>query len=280
MMDNKEYRYRKHIRWGQYAVPIFFAVLTVGLVVTLLILISVTNRDFDALCIVLPVLLIVFFIEGGFVWLLFYRMAGVSVSLGEDAVIYRNRKGVITIPFEDITNLQFPSVKYAGGWVKIVSARETIRLTVVIQDIGDLLVELREALDRKGLSDSYNRKKMFSFLKTAVYSDQSWERLYKIFWKFVLAVVLCGVVGGLCGYFSRVGLVKTLLWSIVASFWPVAIFLYMEIVLGRRFAKATDEETFSCPPRADAEEMAAYRKAGIIGIAVFAIASAIALLIA
>jgi hypothetical protein len=89
--------------------------------------------------------------------------------------IYTNRKGVIIIPFDTITHLKFPSVKYTGGWIKIVSPKNSIRLTVVIQDIGDFLQELKNALDRKEFSNCYNRKKMFSFFKTAEFSNQCWS---------------------------------------------------------------------------------------------------------
>jgi len=191
-----------------------------------------------------------------------------------------NRKGVTKIPFESIEKLEFPSVKYTGGWLKVVSKDETIRLTVVIEDIGDLLGELRGALDRAGLSDRYDRKRMFSFFKTAVFADLGWARLYRVFWRFILAALLCAAGGVLCAFLAGVGLGGLIFWPVISSQFPIAVYLYTEIVFGRRVAKASDEESFSCPGPDPVWENAIYRKASAFGAAIWAIASAIAFFIA
>jgi len=280
LMDKKEYRYRKHIRWGQNVVPVFFVFLIICFWIVPLILAAFDRRVPGMVFVVLALVSLLVLVEGFFIWRLFYRMAGVSVSVGDDAIVYRHRRGVITIPFEAVTRLKFPSVKYTGGWIKIVSAENTIRLTVVIQNIGDLLQELRDALDQRGLSNCYDRKKMFSFFKTASYSDQSWARMYKIFWNLVLLTILGGVIGAFCAVFARMGIIGILLWSALSSMWPMTVFVYTEIIFARRFAKASDEGSFTCRPADHVHEKAVYQKAIVFGIAIYSVASMIAFFVA
>jgi hypothetical protein len=93
---------------------------------------------------------------GGACWYLYYRLAGIEVSIQDDAVIYKTRSGVSTLPLEEISCLEFPSIKYTGGWLRIVTPRNSIRLTVVIESLDQFLLELKAALDAHGLSDLYD----------------------------------------------------------------------------------------------------------------------------
>lgn len=106
------------------------------------------------------------------------RFKKIKVTLTESCIIYKNLKKEIKTPYDDIEMLKFPSIKYTGGWVKIIFKGGNIRLTVVLENIGNFLYELKNILDSKGKSHTYKEDNMFSFFKTASLSDESWERLY------------------------------------------------------------------------------------------------------
>jgi hypothetical protein len=133
---SKEFRYRKHIRWGQYAILAFFVFLFLLMVVLSGFL--VWKFSFTFLAIFPVILALVFLIVGGLLWFLYYRLAGTVVSINDDVLIYKNRKGEKRFPIESIF-LEFSSVKYTGGWLKIRTNTDTIRLTVVLEDISGFL---------------------------------------------------------------------------------------------------------------------------------------------
>ena len=149
---SKEYRYRNHIRWGQYVIPILFGFIVIGLCGCLGIPLASESMSLPALLLV-PALSFILLLEGILLWYLFYRLAGICVSISDDAIIYKYRRGEKRIQLDSISRLKFPSLPYVGGWVKITSKNDKIRLTVVVEDIGDFLQELKASLDNRGLSD-------------------------------------------------------------------------------------------------------------------------------
>ena len=156
-----------------------------------------------------------------------------------------------------------------GGQIKIVSKNNTIRLTVVLQNIGDFLQELKNALDQNGLSSCYDRKKFFRFFKTAVYADQSWTRLYSIFSKFILATVLSAIIGVIYAISTHLSILGIILWVILSTLWPTIICIYTEFIFVRRIAKQSNEESFKCPPQDRTYEKAFYRKAVLFGTLIY-----------
>ncbi len=274
-MEN-EYRYRKHIRWGQYIIPISFGILIICLWGIIGIILLFSKKAYPlTLLFVLICFSFVFFFEGILLWYLYYRMAGISILLKDEGIIYKYRKGEKRIPFDSIYRLVFPSVQYIGGWIKIISRNDTIRLTVVVENIGDFLQKLKVLLDNRGLSDRYEKAKFFRFLKTSVYADQSWARLYSIFWKLILISILNGVIGFVFATLGQFDFLGTGTWIIISLFWPTAVYLSTEIVFGRWIAKKSVEDSFTCPPRDIVVEQSVYRKAVLIGallyIGIFAI---------
>lgn len=242
------YRYRKHIRWGQYVFPVIYTAIAL-LVIVFSVLLTL-NLD--------PVFrLIALFLGGGFAlfalgmggvaWYLHYKLAAVEVSIQDGAVVYKSRTGVTLLPLEEISCLEFPSVKYVGGWLRIVTPSNSIRLTVVIEDIDRFLLELKDALDANGLSDLYDRGRFFQFLKTAAFSNQGWTRLYRIWWGVLLNALLSAAWGYLCALIADLGPGGLLLPTILGST-SILLFTGAELYFGRYFAKAADEENFSFPP--------------------------------
>lgn len=204
---SKVYQYKKHIQWGQYVIPVFFSiifVLYVFMLVTLCVFcLPLLGRvyspsQFIFLFVVLFIIIfggVIIVVEGFLCWYFYYRLAGVRITIENDGIIYQYRKGENRIDFDKITNIKLPSMRYVGGWITIVAGKEKIRLTVVVNEIGDFVQTLKASLDNVGLSDRYDESKLFRFLKTAVYSDQSWSRGYFLFWKMMLATFGLGLFG-------------------------------------------------------------------------------------
>jgi hypothetical protein len=274
---SKEYRYRNHIRWGQYAIPILFGIILIGLYGCLGTFLVSESMSLPAL---IPVLAISFILllEGILLWYFFYRLAGICVSIHDDAIIYKYRRGEKRIQFDSISRLKFPSLPYIGGWVKITSKNDKIRLTVVVKDIGDFLQELKASLDNRGLSDRYDEVKFFRFLKTAVYSDQSWARFYSAFWKLILVTILNAAIGFAFAALGKVGPLERVLWIAISTLWPTIIYLGTEVLFGQRIARQSAKESFTCPPRDTVYEMVVYRKAVLLGILLYFGVSLIVLL--
>lgn len=183
---NKTYEYRKHLRLGFWSYVKWYLVLAAMIGILLIGTISTNGDgikdivDVIVLGVIIIGIVIIFMVE---LIILYFavirRFKKIKVTLKDDCIVYSNLKKEIIIPYEDIEKVVFSSIKYTGGWVKIVYKGGNIRLTVVLENIGDFLYELKKILDDKGKSNTYNEKKMFSFFKTASFSDEGWERVYE-----------------------------------------------------------------------------------------------------
>ena len=180
----RKYVYREHLRnpiklmLGMLAFIV--SIFIYGAIITL---IGSSGAERSRILLVLGVglvgILVIIGIESVILYfIMIRRFKKINVSIGEEGIIYNNIKGEKVIKYEDIEKLKFSSVKYTGGWAKIKYKGGNIRLTVVLEGIGEFLKELKFHLDEKGMSHIYNEKKLYSFYKTATYSDQGWERLY------------------------------------------------------------------------------------------------------
>ena len=246
---SKEYRYRKHIYWGQYVILAFFALFflfMIGLSVFLAL-----KSDITFIAIIPAIVAFVFLAEGGVLWYFYYRLACTSISVNDDVVIYKNRKDEKRFPIESIY-LEFSSIKYTGGWLNIKTEKDKIRLTVVLEDISGFLQELKTKLDNKQLSSHYDSHKLFGFLKTAVASDQSWERAYALLGKIFLLILDIGIAiftGFIFGTIPFYGLVLAFIWAGFSMFWIAIAYTIAEIILMRQIAKKSNENAFTFPPR-------------------------------
>lgn len=246
---SKEYRYRKHIHWGQYVIPIVFSLICL-LLLGLSVYLGFQLRNIFVAGIMVIIAFIVF-IEGGVSWYLYYRLAGTSVSVTDDDLIYKNRKTEKRYPLESIS-LEFSSIKYTGGWVKIKTGKDTIRLTVVLEDLSGFLQELKTKLDHKQLSSHYDAHQLFGFIKTAVAADQSWERVYSLFGKIFLLMLDIGIaifIGFTFGTIPTYGSLLSLIWVGFSMLWTGTAYTITEIILMRPIAKQSDEDAFTFPPR-------------------------------
>lgn len=276
---SKVYQYRKHIQWGQYVIAIFFSVLIIFWIfigVKFSFFSSPTSEPFFSRfqSVMLTMMVcggIIFVVEGVLLWYLYYRLAGVRVVIENNAIIYRHRKGETRINFDKITKIGLPSIPYLGGWITIIAGKEKIRLTVVVSEIGDFVQTLKASLDKIGLADKYNESKLFLFLKTAVFSDQSWDRIYSLFWKLLVATLGVGGLGiatttisGNSGFFG-------FFWVLLSFVFPTLVYLFTEIVFNVRIVKTSIRESFFVPPRDVAYENSVYKLTSVIGVIIYLI---------
>lgn len=198
-----------------------------------------------------------------FYFAMFRKFKKIYISIGEEGVIYNNSKGCEIIPYEDIQKLTFPSIKYTGGWVRIKYKGGDIRLTVVLEGIGEFLNELKTVLDEKGMSYIYNEKKLYSFYKTATFSDQGWDRAYEKFSKYL---VVQGI-SILIGLFSTI-LIKDMGNKFIVAFvmliYPLVSFSLAEMVLGRKLVKLSKLEGYDIQTRDKALEDKIYKNTFIV----------------
>jgi len=201
---NQTFVYRKHLRAPFKNLIMILMMVFLGIIIMTLGILSTSQGKmnsndssvYDIIIVVAILFAFVFiFLEVGIIYLLlFKRFQSINITLTDDAIVYNNAKKQIIILYEDIQKLEFPSVKYTGGWIKIVYKGGNIRLTVVLEHIGDFIYALKGKIDEREMEQIYNEKKMISFFKTAVFADESWERIYHNY-KFQLAAsYICTII--------------------------------------------------------------------------------------
>ncbi|MBS5936997.1 hypothetical protein E5347_01065 [Clostridium sartagoforme] len=247
------YEYRKHLRGSflNYCVAIV-VLLSLALLIGLGAVFSVGSKlkgtDFLLIGAITVGMFIFIFIEFTLIYFLFLkRFKYINVKLDEEAIIYNNKKKKIVIPYDDIISMRYPSIRYTGGWMEIKYNGGKIRLTVVLENIGDFMYNLKEILDKRGRSAVYNEKKSFNFFKTATFSDESWERIYKIY-KYLLSIEYLSVFIAI--FLSRFGVIQNNFTSIIVFFLaPTIGYLISEIIIGTRVSKRVVHDEFRVIPR-------------------------------
>lgn len=267
---DKQYVYRKHLRHPfKYLITLlaFFIIVYVACAATFIL----TNQDMDRgigitiFIIVGVVITLILGIEFTVLYfVLFRRFKKISVSLTDDGIVYNNINGTTIVPYEEITALKFPSIRYAGGWIKIMHGKGDIKLTVVLENIGDFLKNLKCRLD--SINFQYDEKKMYNFYKTAEFSDQSWERLYDYI-KWILLIIALNIA--LSALLISSGLETGVAFLLILSsiIMPLLVFTVAEVIIGRKLAKGASKESFSVPERNKRFETNVYKWAfGVYGI--------------
>lgn len=261
---SKQYQYRKHLKYMKNIIPIALLVILTLVWAGVSIVLLLGKESAEGMMPAVIVSVVVAF-EALLIRKFLNRFTVVKVSIDGDAIRYTNYKGETIIKYEDITEIKFSSIKYTGGWVKIISGKDNIRLTVVIENIQELLLELKDELDERGMHYTYNSEKFFKFFKTALFSDQSWERIYRIWWKLLISTIaMTGVSVGI-GILLNFGSLKLLLATLIAFIWPDIVYMITEIIFGRRIAKTINKETF-CIAKYDLDyESRIYKQAALWG---------------
>ncbi|WP_156625262.1 hypothetical protein [Clostridium tertium] len=245
--------YRKHLR-GSFlnycvAIGVFFCFVLIGILGAVFSDGSeLKDIDFSLVGKVILVMFIIIFLEFTLLYfLLLKRFKYINVTLEEEAIIYNNKKKKIVIPYEDITSIRYPSIRYTGGWMEIKYTDGKIRLTVVLENVGDFMYKLKEILDKRGLSNVYNEKKSFNFYKTATFADESWERIYRNI-KYLISmeyIVLLIII-----FLSISGITQNnFIITMVCLSAPTIGYLISEIIIGSKVSKRIVQGEFKIAPQ-------------------------------
>jgi tetratricopeptide (TPR) repeat protein len=203
----------------------------------------------------------IFIIEFAAGWYFAYRKAGVSIVFGDDCILYKNRKGEKRIRYDEICHIKIPIIRYTFFWVKIATAKITIRVFPDLKNFPGFVRELKTELEGRGLSDHYDRVSLFRCLKAVAYNDQSWERFTDISWKYGWVFVFYGIIGYVFADYRCLDVLDKILVTFLATFLlPVIPFLFAEPFFVWRIAKLSNEETLSVPARDTKYERKIYRR--------------------
>lgn len=250
-MESREFRYRPHIKWFQYAIVVF-----VGLTSVLPALAMAVGTGLEGemhvpslvTALVMGILTLVMF------WV-FRTMASTRVTVDDDGVRYRSYRKDFRVGFDEIEQLKFPSLTYLGGWLKIKSDQPDIRLTVVLEDLHELVEPLKRGLENAKNTAAYDRGKFFAFYKTAGFASHSWDRVYKLFAP-ILALTIAALVAW--NVFSPAVFdtpdLTAIYWIGATALFPMLGWIVAEIIMLISFVRDADEERFSLPERDPAGE--------------------------
>lgn len=203
-------------------------------------------------------------LEIGVIYLIYGWMVATQVAIEGDTLIHKNRKGEDRIPMRDIIRLEFPSIPYGGGWLKIVTAKKTIRLTVVFEDIATFCRFLKGRLLRLN-HPCFDEAKFYRFQQLAFASDLSWLRVYRYFWRS-MAVFLLGdlVLAFVLRFVGWQGLTFYVAFGL-GAFIPVALILVLEVGLARRCYAIVERESLAFIPLPRKLEDDTYNKGLAVG---------------
>lgn len=131
--------------------------------------------------------------------------------------------------------------------MKIIYKGGNIRLTVVLENIGDFIYQLKTILDKHGKSDVYDEKKTFNFFKTASYSDESWDRIYtNIKYVLILAYLALHTLIALTFFAVAENGLLTIMGGLFA---PLVGFMISEIILISKVSKRVINGEYKLKPR-------------------------------
>lgn len=253
----KQYFYRKHIRIMQKVMPAILGLLAAIILIASIVLAFFMKNELKIIVLIPGVFMsFIIVIEAVAIWFFFRRFTKVNVKLTDDCLVYTNIKGETKLPLDQIQKLEFPSIQYLGGWLKIIYPGGNIRLTVVLEKIGDFIKNLKTNLDSKG-NQCYNRKDIFNFYKTAEYADQSWERVYKMFLKILLLTILNTLLGLILLIMAGNSAI-TGFWLVVSGILPSTTWFVAEIIFMIKCASDSSEDSFEVKPRDKAFEKKVY----------------------
>jgi hypothetical protein len=231
----KTFYYRKHIG----IMKKFLWVLAIPGIVLLVLGILSDIRELRVLFMIIGA---IFILEPLAISKFYRRFTSTVLVINESGIHFINNKKDISMKYEEIESVKPASISNLGGFVTIVSKNgEKIKLTVVIENVGEFMLLLREKLDEKNL-DVYNKDKLFGFYKTARYSDDSWRRIYHAFPEILIYSVLGIIVNILSiNYFGEHTVNVTLLSIILFGI----IYLIIELgYYGRKTRKSADPITW------------------------------------
>lgn len=123
-----------------------------------------------------------------------------------------------------------------------------IRLTVVLENIGDFMSKLKQKLDERNKMDVYNEKKYFSFYKTGVFADESWDRVYGNIGSLIVTCLTCVVIT-IVAIFSQEGFEYNKILIYASFLVPIIGYAIGEIFIGFQVHKRVIADFYQLLPR-------------------------------
>ncbi len=243
--EPREFRYRPHIKWFQYGIVVFMALLSV---LPNLVMAVGTAMDGE-LYLPSAVMALVFGVMTLVMFWVFRTMASTRVFVDDEGIRYVTHKKDFRVPFDEVAGLDFPAIPYLGGWLKIKSTKPVIRLTVVLEDLDELVEQIKQGLDDADNDLAYDRKKLFVFYKTAAFSTRSWDRAYKAFIPLTVITIAILVVAGFSVPALDDPALSTLFLIPFGAALPFAGWGLGEFLLLISMIRGADETAFSIPER-------------------------------
>lgn len=165
----RSFRYRPHVRWVGWVVGSGLGLLgLVGL--------GTSALGPEPLLAGLSALLVV---EGLVIGWVVRRLVRSRFEVGEDWVVVRSGKRTVTVRFDELERIDFPSVRYFGGWMKVKGPEGTLRATVTLEDISLFAQQVLAGARAAGRGDRWSRRGEERFLRTAVVADHGWARFHE-----------------------------------------------------------------------------------------------------
>ncbi len=225
---NKAYVYRKHLKYIKR-----FLLPTMLIFAVVLIIASIAAEAYGLL------ILALFFVFYFFLMNRFYKkLVTTKYMLTDEGIYYEDYKKQFTILYDDIKFIDSRSIRYTGGWLVIHSTtNKPLRLTVVVNGIGEFVENLKTKLDEMEKNDIYNEKKLNNFFKTSYFSDQSFERNRYYFPRYSIVLVSHIVVGILFSAFDFQIISMTVIGSLLLGLVP---YIYVELY---KYTKAIKKES-------------------------------------
>ncbi len=267
-----QYRCRRFVRWMQYALPCLMGAGVIGMG---WLLAELTFADPSPFALYWKIglwgLWLLTIVQGIDTCRTYYRWAGVSVVVDDSGMVYRSRTEERRLPFD-----RWMSLESYWGTLRVHWREHTVRLTLSLEGIGHLVSTLKAGLDARGLTNCYDRARLYRFFKSAEGADQAWRRLETIAVRLVSLSLIAGGLGVSLVAMRRGNWID---WMVGASgsFLPLVVYCVTETVFQRRFTRGSDKEAFTCPAPDPVWEAKVYRTAFVGGLVLHA-ACAIALL--
>lgn len=242
---NKTFVYRKHLRvMGKLTGIILYSLAIILFLIGLLFMVFIRESEGTFIAVFMFFMALIIAVEAFILKKFYSRFTKVKVTLTDEGIIYENYKETIKVNYEDIKAVQFPSIRYLGGWVKIISNQKPIRLTVVIEHIHEFIYDFKNQLEDRVLNQLIDEKKWLNFFKLGLTSDLSWERLYPLV-KWIIATFVF-ILGGTISFTVVMDLTDYFRSTIIGS---TAIFLitylFIEIKLYREVYQQVKEQPYT-----------------------------------
>jgi len=232
----KTYIYRKHLREPiKPAIGVLIYIIGLYLVYATLIYLSIStfskNDFFKDFTITLVGLIVLFLIVLGILYKFYFKkFKSMSIVVGKENLIYKEKNKNIAIAYKDVVEVEFPIIKFSRGSFKIKSKDKVIKIIIDVENVGELIKDIRAKIDKNNSNFQFDEIRFNDFYVTACYSDDSWQRIYEMI-KFIPPFVAINII--LAFIFSFLVYDQAIKLAITTIFlvWPVLALVISEIIL-------------------------------------------------